>query len=136
MDATNQIPPMRHRTTIVSRAAMSSFLGSVMILSSDRNFRHVWLFFRHGSFSRCSVKKSEKIVNFSSKTCGISFFSRGFNFNSNTYLLRGNSLVKLPKIFVKSASNNRGTGLPSKTAGAKILLVSRGKIPSVQFSMR
>ena len=30
----NQIPPMRHRTTIVSRAAMSSFLGSVMILSS------------------------------------------------------------------------------------------------------
>ena len=30
----NRFSPMRHRTTIVSRAAMSSFLGSVMILSS------------------------------------------------------------------------------------------------------
>ena len=75
----NQIPPMRHRTTIVSRAAMSSFLGSVMILSSAMICSFLGSKFQVCGFSFatdrlsevCSVKKSEKIVNFSSKRTGL-----------------------------------------------------------------
>ena len=100
----NQIPPMRHRTTIVSRAAMSSFFGDDMFfLGIEISDTCGFSFATDRSAEVCSVKKSEKIVNFSSKTCGISFFSRGFNFNSNTYLLRGNSLqiAQDDRIFVQ-----------------------------------
>ena len=71
---------------------------------------------------RCVAwKRVRKSVNFSSKTCGIYFFSRGFNFNSNTYLLRGNFLVKLPKILLQKWKwSCHGSTATSKTAGGKI----------------
>ena len=63
---------MRHRTTIVSRAAMSSFLGSVMTLSpNDMFFLGIEIsdtcgfsFATDRSGEVCSVKKSEKIGQF------------------------------------------------------------------------
>ena len=73
-------------------------------LSWDTNFRHE----SSKSFGRWCVawKREEKMVNFSSKTCGISFFSRDFNVN-DTYLFWGNFLVKLPKILPKEVRCNQ-----------------------------
>ena len=114
---------MRHRTTIVSRAATSSFLGLVMILSSamicsflGSKFQTRVAFLSPRIIQQmCSVKKSKKLVNFSSKN--IRDFSGSFQFQQRTYLFRGNSLVKLPKILPQKSiktGNDRVTGPPQR----------------------
>ena len=83
-------------SAMMSSAMMFSFLGYEFQTRELQIVRQVV----------CSVKKRGENGQFLLKTCGISFFSRGFNVN-DTYLFRGNFLVKLPKILPKQVRCNQ-----------------------------